>query len=173
MKKNSNYVNRRKLHLFYILATPFVIYASFHGLRTMKANATKILSPLPDPMFIQYTKVVEVDKPDFDFWVNKYSRKYLTSERDIEYTKFKIRCLYWKESRNELDNDHGDNGMAGGPLQFWHDTYVAYRNIMIQRGHVEEVGSRYDLENAIETTVWAISDGRGNAWGPLLRNECK
>lgn len=120
---------------------------------------------------VTQTDYVAVETPDFDFYVNKYVDKYMT--HDKEYTKYKLRCLYWKESRNGTSDAHGDNGMAGGPLQFWQETYNNYRKIMIKRGLVTEIGSRYDLENAIETTVWAISDGRELAWGPILRGECK
>lgn len=139
----------------------------------MAANANEILSPIPDNTFIQYAKVIELDKPDFDFWVNKYSRKYFSAERDIEYTKYKLRCLYWKETRNGLDGEaHGDGGLAGGPYQFHQGTWDSYRRIMIGEGLVGEIGSRYNLEQAIETTAWAISTGRQEAWGPIKRHEC-
>jgi hypothetical protein len=35
------------------------------------------------------------------------------------------------------------------------------------------MGSRLDMENAIDTAAWAIADGRETAWGPIARGEIK
>ena len=43
---------------------------------------------------------------------------------------------------------------------------------MLKKGLIKEIGSRYDLEQSIETTAWALLEGRGKEWGPILREEC-
>lgn len=78
-------------------------------------------------------------------------------------------CLLYRESHHASLEGHGDGGLAGGPLQFHQPTWEEYRQIMIDRGLAHDIGSRYDLQEAIRTTVWAIKDGRASAWGPILR----
>ena len=126
-------------------------------------------------------EVTDEDLKKSDELVGKYIEKYVTNERVgddklVRYMKSKMRarmqCLLFKEAVHNNSKGHGDHGMAGGPLQFWEQTYIGYRKLMIKEGFVTEIGSRYDLDNAIETAVWATTSGREKAWGPVLRGEC-
>lgn len=81
-----------------------------------------------------------------------------------------MHCLAHRESGHGASNAHGDNGMAGGPFQFWEDTWNRMRKQMIKQGAATEIGSRYDLKEAVRTTAWAIKEGRALEWGPLKRN---
>lgn len=121
--------------------------------------------------FGSLVKTVEIEKPllNADYWVGEYVDKYFTSPAQQSEMRMIMHCLLNRETKHDLDKGHGDGGKAGGPLQFHQPTWEGYRKIMIERGLVDEVGSRYDQEQAIETTVWAIKDGRAKAWGPILR----
>lgn len=112
------------------------------------------------------------DPTEADILVAKYADQYGRTKGEQSRLRGILHCLLTKESVHGENKGHGDNGKAGGPLQFWEDTYNGYRKLMIKEGLVEEVGSRYNLENAIETTTWALVNGRGKAWGPILRGEC-
>jgi len=102
----------------------------------------------------------------------KYLPKYYP--RVIEQSQIMpvFSCLLRNETGHGMDKSCGDGGRACGVVQFWKDTYVSYRRIMIGRGLVKHIGSRMNPEDAIETMIWAFSDGRGRAWGPFLRGEC-
>lgn len=107
-----------------------------------------------------------------DTWVHKYIEKYFVDHHRRSEMKMIMHCLLHRESAHqELDANggHGDGGRAGGILQFHQPTWNGYRKIMIDRGHITETGSRYNAEQGIETTIWAISDGRAKAWGPIYR----
>jgi hypothetical protein len=111
--------------------------------------------------------------PDVDKLVDTYSKKYGKTRYEQNRIKVALHFLLLKEQNYGGSNNCGDSGKACGPLQFHEPTYIAYRNIMIKKGFVMEIGSRLDMENAIETTAWAISDGREIAWGPIARGEIK
>jgi hypothetical protein len=108
-----------------------------------------------------------------DEWITYYADKYSKSQEKYFHTKQLLHCLMYRESRYDTNKGHGDNGKAGGPLQYHQGTWDGYRKLMIKQGHITEIGSRYDVEQAINTTAWAINDGRAKAWGPVLRGECK
>jgi hypothetical protein len=81
-----------------------------------------------------------------------------------------MHCLAHRESGHGASNAHGDGGLAGGPLQFHQETWQRMRGQMIKQGVADEIGSRYDLKEAVRTTAWAIREGRGLEWGPILRD---
>lgn len=154
------------------LYTPVMLYSPL-----AKADEGVYESPSPSSM-----AEGEVDEPapspsssptSVDEMIDFNCRKYYSGKNSQEYCKFQMHCLYWKESRNGQSNDHGDGGKAGGPFQFWQETWNRMRGQMIREGHIRATGSRYNLDEAVETTVWALSKGRENEWGPVLRGECK
>lgn len=136
-------------------------------------------SPTPDTKYEELIEVVEeaetmeVYTPnEYDILVSKYADKYGRTYGEQSRLRATLHCLLNKESTHGSRNDHGDNGMAGGPMQFWEETYIRMRGQMIKDGIVKEMGTRYDLEKAIETTAWAVTNGKGKEWGPVLRSEC-
>lgn len=121
---------------------------------------------------VEKEKVVLVGS-ELDRIVDKNAKRFSYGSVD-RYSELKavLHCLLYFESKHTAADGHGDNGKAGGPFQFWEDTYNGYRRIMIKAELTDHIGSRYDLEDATETTAWALTDGRGKAWGPILRGEC-
>lgn len=105
-----------------------------------------------------------------DFWIGHYTDKFFESPTKKSEVRMIMQCLAHRESKHNFDKGHGDGGKAGGPFQFHNPTYIGYRKIMMDSGLVDELGSRYEVENAIETTVWAIKTGRAKAWGPIYRD---
>lgn len=147
-----------------------VLYASDSVMETPtpeQVEAKPSLNPehTPEP-------VEEYTPTEADVLVAKYSDIYGTTADQRSRLRVVLHCLLSKESVHGANQGQGDNGMAGGPLQFWEETYISYRKIMIKAGLVNQIGSRYNLEDAVETATWAITTGRGNAWGPILRGEC-
>lgn len=132
----------------------------------------QLVSPLPDGHVFANTTKVEVDQRDqnYDSWVGYYTDKYFTNPTQRSEVRMIMHCLLHRESKHDTDKGHGDGGRAGGPLQYHQLTWNGYRKMMMDKGLVDEIGSRYDQEQAIETTVWAISTGRAKAWGPILRD---
>lgn len=122
---------------------------------------TVALAPTPTP------------PPDIDKLVDTYSKKYGNSRYESNAIKVKLHFLLLKEQNYGGSTNCGDGGKACGPLQFHAPTYTAYRKLMIKKGLVTDMGSRLDMDNAIETTAWAISDGREQSWGPIARGEIK
>lgn len=99
--------------------------------------------------------------PEIATLVAKYSTMYGTSRQTLL-------CLLEKESSYGKNKGHGDHGKAGGPLQFHQPTWNELRKKM-----GKPLGSRYNMEQSIETASWAISKGMGYLWGPIQRGECK
>lgn len=121
---------------------------------------------------VEKEKVILVGS-ELDRIVDKNAKRFSYGSAD-RYSELKatLHCLLYFESKHTAANGHGDNGKAGGPFQFWEGTYEGFRKIMIKKGLTDHIGSRYDLEDATETTAWALVDGRGLNWGPILRGEC-
>ena len=141
-----------------------------------KDHSYKVISPIPKSYIVEAKENVYITLPPketVDTWVDKYANKYGTTPSQINRIKVLLHFLLLKEAGYGSNKNCGDSGLACGPLQFHEPTYKGFRKIMMQKGLVKEMGSRLDMENAIETTAWAISDGRENNWGPVLRGEIK
>lgn len=120
-----------------------------------------------------------VEAPDdiqkTDYWLAKYVDKYFKTHYGRSRARATMGCLLNKESEHTFmteSDHHGDNGKAGGILQYWAGTWTGMRKIMLEKGLITEIGSRYNPEEAIETTVWALSDGRERNWGPINIGDC-
>lgn len=162
----------------------FVVMAFIACLCPIILKPDELLNPLahaqevrPAPtMTPEPTKPPEPDDiQKTDKWVGQYVDKYFTSHYGRSRIRATMQCLLAKESQHTFmtaDDHHGDNGMAGGILQYWPATWTGFRKIMIERGLITEIGSRYNPEQAIETTVWALSDGRERNWGPINVGDC-
>lgn len=135
----------------------------------------KLLSPFVSSARVSRATFAKVfdEEETVDSLVAKYAKKYANDTYSEGYLKQILHCLLYRESRYDKDKRCGDGGKSCGSMQFWQDTYNAYRKEMIKKKYVDYIGSRHDLEDAIETTAWAVSSGRGKAWGPILRGECK
>lgn len=130
-----------------------------------------VISPIASKVFA-YKVTEERMVESIDTWVGKYVDKYFEKNTQRSEVRMLMHCLLHRESGHQphdANGPHGDNGKAGGILQFHQPTWEGYRKLMIKDGLVGEIGSRYNPEQAIETTVWAISTGRAYAWGPVAR----
>ena len=134
----------------------------------------EFISPLPARV-LGTVDQIQAQEPDpcgdVDCWINKYSSKFSKSEVEAMQIKVKLHFLAYKESKYGSDTNCGDSGKACGPLQFHEPTWQGYRKIMLKEGLIDEIGSRLDMEQVIETTAWAIATGRETAWGPIKRGE--
>jgi len=126
-------------------------------------------TPLHEPLVGELLPAPET----IDSWVSEYSEKYGKTNSQRNHIKVLLHCLLFRESGYGSNKSHGDSGRAGGILQFWNETWNRMRNRMMRAGLVNEISSRYDEEESINTTAWALSEGYGNEWGPILRKECK
>lgn len=121
-------------------------------------------TPSPTPIVYDLTGA--------DYFVGLYADEYGKSTGQKSKLRSIMHCLLNKETVHWNNKGHGDSGRAGGPLQFHETTWLRMRKQMLNTELVHEIGSRYDLEASIETTVWALTQGRGREWGPILRGEC-
>lgn len=132
---------------------------------------SKIVSPCPKDGCIG-VNIVHAQEPKstsslVDESITKYGKG-----KDQSHLQSLMHCLLDKESKHGANRSRGDSGKASGILQFHQPTYISFRKIMMKRGLVDYLGSRDNDQDAIETTVWALVDGRGSNWGPILRGEC-
>ncbi len=117
--------------------------------------------------------IVEVDQPDENVhgWTKKYVDRYFTGYERSEMYMI-MQCLLHRESGHS-DGDKagkGDGGLAGGTLQFHQATWNRMRGQMLKAGEITEIGNRYNTEQSVHTTVWAINNGNALEWGPILRD---
>jgi hypothetical protein len=118
-------------------------------------------------------QAAESEGEKIDAWVHKYAMKYGKTPWAQNRTKALLHFLLLREQNYGGSQNCGDSGKACGPLQFHEATYKEYRTIMMDDYLVTNLGSRLDMENAIETAAWAINNGREKAWGPVARGEIK
>lgn len=109
------------------------------------------------------------EEPTIDMLVGEAIDFYFESTQHRSEARMIMHCLLHRESTHGVNKGHGDNGMAGGILQYWEDTWTGYRKLMIDQGYAEEISTRYNEADAIYTTVWALKTNRGKAWGPIYR----
>lgn len=137
----------------------------------------RVISPLPDNYIPERVIVIKeayaVDRNKIDASVDKAAEQFGKGKGGYSDMKKTLHCLLYYETKHGYDKGHGDNGKAGGILQFHEPTWQRMRKKMIKQGLVEDISNRYDEHNAIMTTAWAISEGRGSEWGPILRGECQ
>jgi hypothetical protein len=128
-------------------------------------------SPLPitPTPIIMYQMVMNQDT-----WIGEYADQYATPKRNASYLRYQLHCLAHKENNHHANNNKGDSGLASGMYQFHQATWLGFRKIMMQKGLITEIGNRDNDRQAIETTAWALANGRENNWGPIAnRNECE
>lgn len=164
-------VKRWKYDAVLILAATLLVALLPNAISAVFAKEPP-LSPMADNIIVVEEEVVEVREiplQNYDTWVGQATDHFFVSNSQRSEVRMILHCLLHREAVHGTNKGHGDGGRAGGPLQFHQPTWDAYRKLMIQEGEATEIGSRYDMEQAIWTTAWAIKDGRAMAWGPVLR----
>jgi len=164
--------NKKIILLFLLLAGLFFWYFLVWFDANYEIKEREMLNPFVEEI-VERGTVYAKDKPTIDELIDKYSKKYANDNYNALYLKQLLHCVAYRESRYGYDRGCGDNGKACGIMQFWERTYINFRKIMIKKGIVHSSGNRLNYDNAIETAAWAIADGRGNDWGPILRGVCK
>lgn len=178
LKRGSNqYIYRHKVGLKPEVKRDCLVLIILMLLATLAGreyqHAHPILSPCPESGCISKVQAAEPKQMTTDEMVDFYANKYGKYPWEKLTIKVKLHYLLLRESAYGNSKNCGDGGLACGPLQFHESTYQSFRKIMMTKNLVKYIGSRFDLEDAIETTAWAISDGRENNWGPIARGEIK
>src|SRR3990167_4712325 len=96
-----------------------------------------------------------------DEYVDEASLKFGKGKEGYSSMKSTLHCLLHRESRHTFNKGIGDNGLAEGPMQFHQATWVRMRKQMLNKDLIKEISDRYNTRDAIYTTAWAISNGRG------------
>lgn len=120
-----------------------------------------------------YAEETLSDYQKIDRWVDIYSEKYGKTRYEINRLKALTHYLLLREQNYGGSTNCGDSGLACGPMQFHAGTYTKNRNDMIKKGLTKKIGSRENMENAIETAIYMFSIGQEKQWGPVLREEIK
>lgn len=107
-----------------------------------------------------------------DVLITKLVEKY-AGKKSASFLTYQLHCLAHFESGHYTNKNCGDSGKACGPFQFHEPTYQAFRKQMMKEGWVDHIGSRLDIEDAVETTAWAMVNGKELHWGPILRGKCQ
>lgn len=163
--------------LLLIAVVTLVFIALVMGRAEFEAHAQSELIKAWDGSSIVETHFIEVEPQltqdeQISLWTTRAIAEFIDTPYQRSEAEMIMHCLlHWESGHTPLQEDdtHGDGGRAGGSLQFHQGTWDGFRKIMIKQGHAKEIGSRYDMQEAIRTTVWAISDGRAKNWGPILR----
>src|SRR3990167_7193416 len=116
-----------------------------------------ILSPMaPEQGGPVIVRKIYAKEDTIDTYVDEAASKFGS------YSKMKmtLHCLLYYESKHGLSKGFGDNGKAGGIMQFWEGTWTNMRKKMIKQGLVTELSTRMNEKDAILTTAWAITQGR-------------
>jgi hypothetical protein len=127
----------------------------------------KVISMIPD-------KIVYAEEPKsltIDEMVDKYSKQFGKTRWEQNRFKAMTHYLLLREQNYGGSNAMGDNGLAGGPMQFHAGTYTANRQRMIDKGLTDHMGSRFDMEDSISTAIYMFSLKQEKQWGPVARNE--
>ena len=140
-----------------------------------EANAQEFYNPYRDLAVVEKTIVVDTPDENVDAWIREAAAKYANASYPESYLKYQLHCLANKESGHRYDQHTkcGDNNASCGLFQYKQPTWDGFRKIMMKEGLADEIGSLWDDELQVETTAWALSDGRHQNWGPWLRNECR
>lgn len=163
---NKKTIDTLKLHnrLLWCFLTLFLIWSV-----GSYVEAHRLISPCPDTGC--HVAVVYADETKVDELVDIYSFRYGKTRYERNRIKALLHFLLLKEQNYGGSDSCGDHGLACGPLQYHQATYESFRKIMMKKGFVKTMGSRLNMKDAIETTAWAISDGREGNWGPVARKE--
>lgn len=172
MKHNRKHIESLKLQNRILWV--FVYFCILGGLLYITQDS--VLSPCSDTGC--HVKVVEAeerlsDYQKIDRWVDIYSEKYGKTRYEINRLKALTHYLLLREQNYGGSSNCGDSGKACGPMQFHAGTYTKNRNDMIKKGLAKKLGSRENMENAIETAIYMFSIGQEKQWGPVLREEIK
>lgn len=166
MKHNAKTINALQLQngIFKVILFFLLVYG------VLQVFKTPILSPCPDNgcISVQYSIPKTVD-----FLVDMYATKYGKTKWLQLRTKALVHFMLLREAAYGNTTTCGDSGLACGPLQFHEPTYISYRKQMISKGLAQDMGSRWDMENAIDTASYIINEGGENNWGPVARGEIK
>jgi len=119
----------------------------------LSEKPTVFLSPLGTEA------VIVIEKTTMDDIIAEASAKYGVKRHVLH-------CVLDKESSYN-PNAVGDNGKAQGPAQFWPATWKGFRKLMGL-----PISERTNFREAVNTLAWAIADGRGNNWTPILDGRC-
>lgn len=134
---------------------------------TPKPTAT----PTPTPIASKYLQG-RLDPGTQDVWIGVYADKFATKKISSSKLRYQLHCLAHKENGHSANNKCGDNGNACGMYQFWAETWQRMRGQMLKKGLITEIGDRWNDQQAIETTAYAITHGMEKEWGPILRGGC-
>lgn len=176
MKYQRKTVDRRQHNLLLMVLTVTMMILGYKqlGIWADEINAQPI-HPLADVMEVE--KIVPVDTPDenIDAWIREAAAKYQNTSFPESYLKYQLHCLANKESGHRYDQHTrcGDNGKSCGLYQYRKATWTGFRTLMIGQGLATEIGSLWDDKLQVETTAWALSEGRHQNWGPWLRGACQ
>ena len=130
-----------------------------------------IISPLVNKTCAK--EIIYREKENIDTWIDKYAKKYSKSKTQESRLKYQLHCLAYFETKHNAFKTCGDSQKACGLYQYHLNTWISFRKIMIKKGLIDEIGDRFNVKQAIETTAWALSDGRINNWGPAKRGKCQ
>lgn len=152
-----------------LLATALWVYGEIH-----LVYATELISPKGAESSItpavQAPKVELDNVQKLDLLIGSSVDEFFTDRSQRSEMRMIMHCLAHRENGHAANRNCGDSGLACGPFQFHPETWTRMRSRMVQGGVATEIGDRYDLKESTRTTVWAIKNGRGLEWGPILRD---
>lgn len=113
-----------------------------------------------------------------DIWVGQYVDHYFNQAGQRSEARMIMHCLLNRETKHDYIKGQGDGGRALGVLQWHLPTWERARKEMIRQGETDSISHPENLQDAIQSTVWAMSESAKPRsqrvisileWGPVLR----
>lgn len=113
-----------------------------------------------------------------DVWVGQYVDQYFDQPSQRSEARMVMHCLLNRETKHAYVKSQGDGGRAWGVLQWHLPTWERARKEMIKQGEATDISHPEDLEDAIQSTIWAMAQSAKPRnqrvisileWGPVLR----
>ncbi len=175
-RRDGRFVSKRARIMAPVLLLGTIITPSFFSRGEPKAQP--LISPVV--MTVQATEphdspiVFEKSKMEAqDQWIGEAADKYANKSKSASKLRYQLHCLAYKENGHHANNKCGDGGKSCGMYQYRKGTWEGFRKQMIKAGLVKEIGSLWDDQEAINTTAWALVNGKETHWGPIVnKRQC-
>lgn len=152
-----------------IIVLPFVVTPSTNagqsahivkavGDNYFPADSVVVGSPLltPIPQSIQR-----------DIWIGEAADRFANKNKSASQLRYQLHCLANKESKHGEYQTCGDSGKSCGLYQYREATWSYFRKLMLAKGLIASVSTRWNEKEAIATTAWALANNKELNWGPI------
>jgi len=174
-----------KLNLIYgiIFITATVIYSRIlmqdpPTVKAVSESYVGVISSLPlqaamtvkevrTPSRLAVLPIMTPQPYSLDVLIGEAADRFANNKKSASDLRYQLHCLANKESKHGVFKTCGDSGKSCGLYQYREATWLGFRKIMLAKGLISELSTRWNDRDAILTTAWALADGKQMNWGPI------